>query len=143
MKQHLKEINEKLGVTVDEDNEEEVEEEAAVEDKSTEIEDNTEGEPSTEEDLVGVAKVAYIQQEPDQNDDPENITLPMETETTNKEACTLKEKTMKTEVVEPENDENIFVMEEDQTMEGTDMDAIADAVKATLASQPGSSTTIS
>lgn len=121
------------------------------------------GEPSTEEDLVGVTQVAYIDPTPEPTDEnPENITLPMETDHLNKEACTLvTEMQMKKENTEIENaderdDEpieedllnsrNIFIMDngeaaimEDQqpVMEDQDLEAIADAVKATLATHPG------
>ncbi|XP_076251675.1 uncharacterized protein LOC143190942 [Rhynchophorus ferrugineus] len=98
-------------------------------------------EPSTEEDLVGVTKVAYIQQpDPDTEDLPNNITLPTDADSENKDACTMKNlKDMKTEPEEAMGNENVFIIEENEnnSMDDASMDAIADAVKATLASQPG------
>jgi stress-induced morphogen len=88
--------------------------------------------------LVGVTQVAYIQPDPEPEDDPENITLPPEAELVNKDACTLK--SLKREVMDVEEAEGegiIFVDEGSQEMEDTSYDAIADAVKATLATQPG------
>ncbi|KAI4458809.1 zinc finger protein [Holotrichia oblita] len=99
----------------------------------------------TEEDLVGVTQVTYIQPEidPEPDEDPESITLPTETEEVNKEACTLDNIQLKKEVIEPEHDddENVFILEdsqgmEDDQIEDQDLEAIAEAVKNTLASHP-------
>lgn len=119
------------------------------EDKSPEAivdEDNTNGDqPSTEEDLVGVAQVAYIQPDNDPEEDAESITLPPETELINKEACTLSV-IPKKELIEVENESNsVFMvddaeqqmMETENTLDEADYNAIANAVKATLAAQPG------
>ncbi|XP_044742299.1 zinc finger protein 184 [Chrysoperla carnea] len=116
---------------------------------------------SSEQDFVG-ARVAYIDPESDireENMDPENITLSLETDEINKDACTLKNLPLKCEVEEdPEelleekdgkSDSTMFLVSDDQPDEQqfivTDsynidqnyLPAIADAVKATLAQQPG------
>ncbi|VEN62359.1 unnamed protein product [Callosobruchus maculatus] len=127
---HLKELRES---SCEEDETMETEENNEDEGK-----DNTnEAEPSTEEDLVGVTKVTYIQ--PDQgqeNIQPENITLPLEQDESIKDACTLKDCRVKTETVEDnETEEQTFLIEESQGLPNEDMNAIADAVKATLAAQ--------
>ncbi|KAJ8938615.1 hypothetical protein NQ314_011424 [Rhamnusium bicolor] len=142
LRQHLKELKDKMG---------DIEEENERQDDETEMDVSEEGEhiitqedsqpgPSTEEDLVGVTKVSYIEPDPEPENDPENITLPPETDDTIKEACTLKsDDQLKTEIdTENEDGENVFIIEESdhQMMDDTNMDAIADAVKATLASQP-------
>lgn len=111
--------------------------------------ENSDEQPSTEEDLVGVTQVAYIQPDADPEEDPECITLPPEAEHANKQACTLstvqlKKEAPDSETVEQET-EHIFVMEDtdDQMQESPDVvadanfDAIADAVKAALSNQPG------
>ncbi|KAL3278250.1 hypothetical protein HHI36_013588 [Cryptolaemus montrouzieri] len=93
----------------------------------------------TEEDLVGVTQVAYIHP-PDENEDPENITLPPEVQFINKSACTLGDTEMKKDLPsEPDNNSNIFIIDNDDNrgLDDNNLDAIADAVKATLASQPG------
>lgn len=105
-----------------------------------------EEQPSTEEDLVGVTQVAYIQPDNEPEEDAENITLPPETELINKEACTLST-VPKKEIVDVDTNDSgsIFVvddaeqqmMEMDSVAEEPDYNAIANAVKATLASQPG------
>ncbi|XP_044757592.1 zinc finger protein 2-like [Coccinella septempunctata] len=93
----------------------------------------------TEKDLVGVAQVTYIQQ-PDEAEDPENITLPSEVEFINKNACTLEGDQVKKDMEEDQTDNgsNIFIIdnENQQGLDDNNLDAIADAVKATLASQP-------
>ncbi|CAH2001553.1 unnamed protein product [Acanthoscelides obtectus] len=98
--------------------------------------DKDEVEPSTEEDLVGVTKVTYIQTDQEQeNVQPESITLPLEQDETIKEACTLKDSSnVKTEE-DFETEEHTFVINESQSVLNEDMNAIADAVKATLAAQ--------
>ncbi|XP_045465913.1 zinc finger protein 2-like [Harmonia axyridis] len=92
-----------------------------------------------EDDLMGIGQVTYIQP-PDENDDPENITLPSEVEFINKNACTLEGSEQKKGVEEDntENNSNIFIIdnENQQGLDDNNLDAIADAVKATLASQP-------
>ncbi|CAG9856317.1 unnamed protein product [Phyllotreta striolata] len=97
----------------------------------------TECEPSTEQDLVGVTKVAYIQQEQEIEQDPENITLPKENDEEDKVACTLSGDLLKTD--EEIEEEIIYDIEEDQSssLDDTNMDVIADAVKATLTNQTG------
>lgn len=116
-------------------------------------------EPSTEEDLVGVTQVTYIQPDPEPEDDPENITLPLEVEEVNKEACTISHVPMKKELPsidsedgneneEGEQDEadsdTIFVVQKNeeevpqgQSLEDPDLEAIAEAVKNTLSQHPG------
>ncbi|KAK5649234.1 hypothetical protein RI129_000263 [Pyrocoelia pectoralis] len=119
-----------------------------------------ENETSTEQDLVGVAQVAYIDPELEQVEETsEHITLPMETDHTNKEACTLVtqiEMKKEQEVIDltpaytqEENDaamsqdrDNIYIMASEvensqNPFEDHNLEAIADAVKATLASHPG------
>lgn len=111
--------------------------------------ENEQEQPSTEEDLVGVTQVAYIQPDAEPEEDPECITLPPEAEHSNKQACTLSTLQLKKEVqeVEPteQETENIFVMEDGDELApeannvsvDPNFDAIADAVKATLSTQPG------
>ncbi|KAJ3664449.1 hypothetical protein Zmor_000012 [Zophobas morio] len=138
LRQHLRSLQAKIGdvdLTASEDNDNSNPEESTSEEKQDDVENKEE--PSTEEDLVGVAQVAYIQPDPEPEDDPESITLPADAELVNKDACTLK--SMKREVMEVEENEGegiIFVDEGGQEMEDTSYDAIADAVKATLATQP-------
>lgn len=94
--------------------------------------------------------MAYIQPDAEPEEDPENITLPPETELVNKQACTLNNLPLKKEVETSDQDnENVFIMEEaeepmnehmsetHEVMDDTNFDAITDAVKATLAAQPG------
>lgn len=87
----------------------------------------------------GVTKVSYIQGPEESENTPSNITLPTEVDQENREACTLKTNVeLKTEPEEVENNENIFIIEEDEgNINNANMGAIADAVKATLANQPG------
>ncbi|CAH1373980.1 hypothetical protein MTP99_015349 [Tenebrio molitor] len=138
LRQHLKSLQAKIGgvdLAIAEESESSTVEDVSNPEKQTEL--NKDG-PSTEEDLVGVTQVAYIQPDPEPEDDPENITLPPEAELVNKDACTLK--SLKREVMDVEEAEGegiIFVDEGSQEMEDTSYDAIADAVKATLATQPG------
>lgn len=71
----------------------------------------------TEEDLVGVGQVTYIQPDPEPEDDSENITLSIETEELNKEACTLDTIQLKKEVIEAEQDDtddNVFILDDSQ-----------------------------
>ncbi|KAF2895582.1 hypothetical protein ILUMI_10592 [Ignelater luminosus] len=169
LRQHLKMLHEKLGdveVITDDENEYNVKSESnqSVEENSLQEILEEESEPSTEQDLVGVTQVAYIDPTPEPADEnPENITLPIETDHINKEACTLvTQMQMKkeegvieldgNEVEDNEEDPNsnknsIFIMDngeqhmmedESQTMmEDQDLEAIAEAVKATLSSHPG------
>jgi hypothetical protein len=143
LRQHLKSLQAKIGgvdLAIAEESESSTVEDVSNPEKQTEL--NKDG-PSTEEDLVGVTQVAYIQPDPEPEDDPENITLPPEAELVNKDACTLK--SLKREVMDVEEAEGegiIFVDEGSQEMEDTSYDAIADAVKATLATQPGRVTII-
>ncbi|KAG5880663.1 hypothetical protein JTB14_037562 [Gonioctena quinquepunctata] len=133
---HLKDLPEE--VCDDEDNGMEIDESESQD--VQEIEDD-QIEPSTEEDLVGVTKVAYLQQDQELEPDPENITLPVESDETEKEACTLRtEYQLKTEVDTENEEEEVYTLEDNDHSTGLDdanMDAIADAVKATLASQTG------
>lgn len=149
LRHHLKMLQEKIGdiQSLPEAMEDDTREETEPQD-TTEIENGQE-QPSTEEDLVGVTQVAYIQPDAEPEEDPECITLPLEAEHSNKQACTLSTVPLKKEVQEVEQPEqetgNIFVMEEADDL-GNDsnnvvvdpnFDAIADAVKATLSTQPG------
>ncbi|KAJ8935930.1 hypothetical protein NQ318_008706 [Aromia moschata] len=144
LRQHLKELKGKIGEVADNECQDEsldIEMDESEEEQSVR-QGNSQAGPSSEEDLVGVTKVTYVQPEPEpDDDDPENITLPPETDETIKEACTLKPgDQLKTEIdTEGEDGDNIYIIEEaeHQVMDDTNMDAIADAVKATLASQPG------
>lgn len=115
---------------------------------STECE-NQQEHPSTEEDLLGVTQVAYIHPDAEPEEDPECITLPPEAEHSNKQACTLSTVQLKKEVQETEpaeqETESIFLMDDaeeptpepNNVMVEPNFDAIADAVKATLSTQPG------
>lgn len=80
--------------------------------------DEAQADVRTEEDLVGVTQVTYIEPEidPEPDEDPESITLPAEPEEVNKEACTLDNIQLKKEVIEPEHDddENVFILEDSQ-----------------------------
>ncbi|CAH0559583.1 unnamed protein product [Brassicogethes aeneus] len=130
LRQHVLELQEYNEPDQDEDPCEEQEE-------ITEIHEEQEPMQSTsaEQDLVQSTIVKYIQADNDDNEqEAENITLSSETD---KEACTLKSAQMKTELVETEEGENIYIMESTDSLDDPNMDAIADAVKATLANQPG------
>lgn len=86
--------------------------------------------------------MSYIQPDPEPENDPESITLPPETDEAIKEACTLKTADQLKTEIDTENEDgedNVFIIEdtEQQVMDDNNMNAIADAVKATLASQPG------
>lgn len=101
-------------------------------------------EANTEEDLVGVTQVTYIQPDPEPEEDAENITLSVEAEEMNKEACTISNVPAKNDYVEEQHETDIgYSMEEkihmkqEENFEDQDLDAIAEAVKATLAQQPG------
>lgn len=142
LRQHLRELKEKIG----EEENDQFEDDESTEMEVTEtlvhtVSQDAQPGPSTEEDLVGVTKVSYIQPDPEPENDPESITLPPETDEAIKEACTLKTADqLKTEVdTENEEADNVFIIEdtENQVMDDNNMNAIADAVKATLASQPG------
>lgn len=139
LRQHLRELRELELV-----NAEQADDVMEIEDINDELseKENSQAGPSTEEDLVGVAKVTYIQQDPEPEPDPDNITLPIQTDNTVKEACTLNVDDLKSEIdTENEELENSFIITETdqnhQVMTETSMDAIADAVKATLASHTG------
>ncbi|KAL1508854.1 hypothetical protein ABEB36_003683 [Hypothenemus hampei] len=148
---HLKEIKDKLGDILHEDD---VNDTLMDSTSSTDIQaeaihlqikDNQliseDVEPSTEEDLVGVAKVAYIQAPEEPENTPSSITLPFETDQENKDACTLQTSVeLKTEPNDEEiGDDDIFIIQEneDTSVNEANMGAIANAVKATLANQPG------
>lgn len=163
LRQHLRELKEKIGEEENDqfEDEESTEMEVAETLVHTVSQDSAQPGPSTEEDLVGniilqiymyiflsynmfyigVTKVSYIQPDPEPENDPESITLPPEIDEAIKEACTLKTADqLKTEVdTENEEADNVFIIEdtEHQVMDDNNMNAIADAVKATLASQPG------
>lgn len=84
--------------------------------------------------------MSYIQGPEEPENVPNNITLPVETDQENREACTLRTtEELKTEPEDDEAADNIFIIEENEenNMDDASMGAIADAVKATLASQPG------
>lgn len=73
-------------------------------------------EMTNEEDLVG-AKVAYLEPDLDQQEeaDPENITLPVESEETiTKEACTLKTINLKKEIVDDQEEELMEEVEQSE-----------------------------
>lgn len=186
LRQHLKIIREKIGTDEGEPMEEDVKEQMQKADAVNQLLEDLMGtddeppkesieevvttEPQTEQELLGVAQVAYIQPdtetlEEEEEQQPENITLPLETEHMNKEACTLTNTQMKKEIIEPEEEEEeeeedeeeeeteeredaYFVMEEehdqeqgeDTIIDDQDLDAIANAVKATLSSHPGINT---
>lgn len=143
LRQHLKYLQEKIG-DVSPIIEEEPPEEVRESNEQEEVCMKSEEQPSTEEDLVGVTQVAYIHPDNDPEEDAENITLPPETELINKEACTLSAVPKKEIIDVDANDSSSIYMVDDQSMETDnnvvgepDYDAIADAVKATLAAQPG------
>lgn len=148
LRQHLKMLHENIGEiqhVTETSNTSEKEESDIQEIDSA----DDQPEPSTEQDLVGVTRVAYIQPDGEPEEDPENITLPPETELINKQACTISTGALKKETIEPSENEhdndNMFVMddsymntaENEAASDEVDYDAIAEAVKATLASQPG------
>nr|XP_022905584.1 zinc finger and SCAN domain-containing protein 12-like [Onthophagus taurus]XP_022905585.1 zinc finger and SCAN domain-containing protein 12-like [Onthophagus taurus] len=136
---HLKVLN-----NTEEDTSSEVDKEPMIQEKEPAEIDNVD--VHTEEDLVGVTQVAYIQPEDNEPEEaPENITLPQDVEDVNKEACTINtEVSLKKEVIDAEQeDENLFLMEsqydqqdEEQVIGDQDLEAIAEAVKNTLASHP-------
>ncbi|ENN73684.1 hypothetical protein YQE_09714, partial [Dendroctonus ponderosae] len=153
---HLKELKYEMGDLLTDDGNENQSED--YNDGRMDVDDHLKSdsdsvEPCTEEDIVvthkklycpilflqGVTKVSYIQGPEESENTPSNITLPIEVDQENKEACTLKTNVeLKSEPEEEENIENIFVIEEDDgNMNNANMGAIADAVKATLANQPG------
>ncbi|KAK4881302.1 hypothetical protein RN001_004621 [Aquatica leii] len=162
LRHHLKMLQEKIGeIEISDEESENVKTEAS---HSAEVEMceeivNKESEPSTEQDLVGVAQVAYIDPTPDAVDEnSEHITLPMETDHINKKACTLvtqmemkKEEDLENNYEREESEmgdlrptDSVYIMDNDNdvqeqqnTIEDQDLEAIADAVKATLASHPG------
>lgn len=93
---------------------------------------------------TGVTKVTYIEQEHEIEDDPENITLPPPRDDSVREACTIKtdgESDILKEKSHPESEDgSIYIMPETEAsneLDGHNMDAIADVVKATLANQTG------
>lgn len=153
LRQHLKMLQEKIGQvsedeSFEETSEEQQQEQQEQQEAEIECKSNIEEEqPSTEEDLVGVTQVAYIQPTTDNNEgeeEAENITLPADAELINKEACTLPVLPKKELIdIDPNDTSGVFVVEEDPMMETdntideSDYNAIANAVKATLASQPG------
>lgn len=79
-----------------------------------------------------------------EDDNPENITLPPPTDDSIREACTIRAND-EIEMLKPKTDidnedQSIFVMpesDEQNEVDGHNMDAIADVVKATLANQTG------
>lgn len=171
LRHHLKQLQEKIGdvhsLTNDEENfeventEEEQQEQPQNEQEEVTVEENSNSsssnkkqaeEPSTEEDLVGVTQVAYIQPTDEPEEEAESITLPPETELISKEACTLPI-IPKKEIVDANDGNSIFMIDEEEAQmmdtegegssvatgdgEGTDYNAIANVVKATLATHPG------
>lgn len=170
LRRHIKLIQEKICKSDQENGEvrinvNDVLSELMNDDSNEENKDNSD-EPSNEQDLVG-ARVAYLEPDIEQTDenDPENITLPVETEdTSTKEACTLKTINLKKEIMdEPEDmmedveQAELFIIpgmdqddEEDQNLddqndqnldddqyEDNEFAAIAEAVKGTLSTLPG------
>ncbi|KAK9686374.1 Zinc finger, C2H2 type [Popillia japonica] len=149
LRQHLKVVQNSYDeepMSVEEISEKECMPAKTVEENVSNLEvDEAQADVRTEEDLVGVTQVTYIEPEidPEPDEDPESITLPAEPEEVNKEACTLDNIQLKKEVIEPEHDddENVFILEdsqgmEDDQIEDQDLEAIAEAVKNTLASHP-------
>ncbi|XP_050312825.1 zinc finger protein 813-like [Anthonomus grandis grandis] len=145
---HLKELKEKLGNIIEDDEfnrdsqgdrSDEDELEIVHDSMDKETEESTEKVASTEEDIVGVAKVSYIEGPEEPENTPNEITLAADTEGS-KEACTLKTSaTLKVETEQLDNDDD-NVSSSDQPMDDiydSNIGAIADAVKATLANQPG------
>ncbi|XP_018334012.1 zinc finger protein 184-like [Agrilus planipennis] len=155
LRQHLKMLHERIGdVEVSEmDVTETVESEAQEHEKEECV---VVGEQmNSEQDLVGLPKVTYIEPEVEiPDEDPQSITLPIETDNINKDACTINNLPLKKEVVELDGDSqeeyddesnNMYLLgkhEEtseftnQQSLEQQDLDAITDAVKQTLASHP-------
>lgn len=89
LRQHLKELKEKLGCQ-DISQVSDIFEGADTAEPSTSESTVIElQEGSTEQDLVGVTQVTYIQPDPEPEDDPESITLKPDTDESCKEACTL------------------------------------------------------
>lgn len=91
-----------------------------------------------------MAKVTYIEQDHDPEDeDPENITLPSLTDESVREACTIQQvnedQNVKTKTETDTDEGSVFIIPENEEneLEGHNMDAIADVVKATLANQTG------
>ncbi|XP_060523776.1 zinc finger protein 2-like isoform X2 [Cylas formicarius] len=148
LRQHLRELREKFGhietVNIVSGDNETQENEMEI-DQSKEVGESSSNQDkdlavSTEEDLLGITKVTYIQRDPEPEDIPNSITLSSEVDLENKDACTLKGSELKTEIAseEDEPEGNVFIIEEpDPSMDDASIDAIAGAVKATLASQPG------
>lgn len=138
LKQLIKSLKDKIGEPFPSNDENDEEKVMEVDESSQSQESEKEGTDSeiqTERDLVGVTQVAYIQPAEDESEDPQNITLPPET--VNKNACTFKPPTNKKET-NTEQEESVFVIcQEEQGLDDNNLDAIADAVKATLANQPG------
>ncbi|CAH1174295.1 unnamed protein product [Phaedon cochleariae] len=92
---------------------------------------------NTEQDLVGVTKVAFINPDTDPEPDPEEITLSID-DATGRDACTLQSgDDLKTEIEDTEMTDEVGEVDQSNHMEEANMDAIADAVKATLAQQTG------
>lgn len=167
LRQHIRLLQEKLGddvnVIISSNEDEDMSKLENEDDQSMDVIgevqecEQTKEVVSTEEDLVGVAQVAYIDPTPEQQgeEDAESITLPSETDHLNREACTLPttQMEMKKEVVEVSGNENemdeeghMYVMDEQTdeqnplplTMEDKDLENLAAVVKAALANHPGS-----
>lgn len=130
LRQHLLEIQEYNKDMENEAAQEEEESREALEITGEQEHIMETNEQNTEAEIVQSTIVKYIEADNEPEADPENITLPSEVD---KEACTLKNSELKTEVIESEDGENIFIVENSDP----NMDVIADAVKATLANQPG------
>ncbi|XP_066141008.1 zinc finger protein pita-like [Euwallacea fornicatus] len=149
LRSHLKELNKLGDVFVENEmavsshvpSGESLDEDTTISQSESQVEiEGRSIEPSTEEDLVGVTKVTYVEAAREEiENSPNNITLSLETDVENREACTLKSIDEVKSEPEEEAGDGIFIIEEnDETSaEHANMGAIADAVKATLASQPG------
>ncbi|XP_017779438.1 PREDICTED: zinc finger protein 184-like isoform X2 [Nicrophorus vespilloides] len=140
LRHHLKDIQEKLGndIVILPDMKHEI---LTIDNEIDTV--DFDGDLNTEEDLVGVTQVTYIQPDPEP-EDPESITLPVDG---TKEDCTLTALQKETTI---EDVENIYMITEEQKMEhiedqqqqedgiidDQDLDVIAEAVKSTLATHP-------
>lgn len=88
---------------------------------------------------IGITKVAYIDvQQDDAESAPNSITLPPEADLESKDACTLDLESFKSEQTEKIEDVDFLIEEHSEgNIDNANIGAIANAVKATLANQPG------
>lgn len=103
---------------------------------------------TTESELLGATITYLAQPDAELYEDPDNITLPLEMEEANKDACTLKTE-LKNEIIDMEPAEQeldmsqVYYVDVDPSSETTDSqnsqnyEAIAELVKSTLSTQPG------